>query len=202
MGAGWSGMGRAGLIALASLALLLAALGMAVIALFTTPAFEALGFHRIALHYFQGAMDETMLAGVRIGGQSFSPAEIAHFADVKWLLGVVRIACVLAIGVAIAIAFGAPAAFAKATIGAPLVFLIIGGLVVASYFTFGFLAVGVFLHEIVFPQGNYSFPWDSLIIRLYGTEVMVRGTVFVIAAALGLLVAAIPLGWLVRRRIR
>lgn len=188
---------------LGALALLAAAIGVSVTALFTAPAFDALGFHTIALHYFQGSLDEAMLAGVRIGGLGFAPNEISHLADVKWLLAITRLVAAFAVGFVLALAVKAPQAFRRAALIAPLAFAVVGGLVVAGYFTFGFLAVGVFLHEIVFPQGNYAFDWNSLIIRLYGTDVMVRGAVFVIGLSLSLLVLTALAGRRVgRERIR
>lgn len=170
--------------------LIVAALTSAVTLLFTGPVFAWLEFHGVALAYFHGRIDETILAGFRFLDLSFEPREIAHLADVKWLLGVVRLVAAFCVGFLVAIAFRARGVFRRAARRAPFVFVAVGVVVVVSYQIFGFHAVGTFLHEIVFPQGNYSFPFDSLMITLYGPEVMVRGSLFALGVTLALLVAA------------
>jgi uncharacterized membrane protein len=78
-----------------------------------------------------------------------------------------------------------------------------GAVVVAAYLALGFQTVGIAFHEVMFPRGNWSFPHGSLIIRLYGTGVMVKGAAFVIALGLGLLAAAfIATGFIARRTPR
>jgi len=93
-------------------------------------------------------------------------------------------------------------AFRAACLWAPGVFVAIGGAVVLAYFTVGFQAVGSLFHRVFFPQGNWQFPFSSLIINLYGTQEMVNGTVFVLATALVLLVGIAGATWWGLRRRR
>ncbi|MFV2092823.1 MAG: hypothetical protein ACC634_07035, partial [Hyphomicrobiales bacterium] len=65
-----------------------------------------------------------------------------------------------------------------------------------------FEKVGIVFHTVIFPQGNWMFPWNSLIIRLYDANVMVAGAGFAIAATLAFLVMVWVAGhWLQRRRV-
>ena len=175
---------------LLALALIGAAASGAVLALFTAPVFELLGFHPVAIDYLDGRISRAGLEQMVIMGRTFGRTQIDHFDDVAALLQ--RLSWVFAASVAI---IAAALAFARRLVR-PAASLAFVGLalaavaVVAAYLIYGFLPVGVFFHTVVFPQGNWSFPWHSLIITLYGTDVMLRGALFVIGLGLTILVAA------------
>jgi len=179
-------------ITVAGLAVVLvaAAASGAVLLLFTSPVFDLLGFHPVALDYFHGRVTRPELHGMAIIGRSFGEAEIGHLDDVAAILALVFRLFLAAVALILLAALRAPARLRSAATAALSAIVVTGAAIVAAYFAFGFEAVGVFFHRIVFPAGNWRFPADSLIIRLYGTDVMVTGTLFGIVAAVSLLVAA------------
>jgi len=167
----------------------------AVLALFTPVAFAFLGYHPIAVEYVLGSIDAAVLLVFRYDGLGFTPGEISHLADVKSTIGYVRIGFGAALVLCTVLALLSGRAFRAACLWAPGVFIAIGGAVVLAYFTVGFQAVGSLFHRVFFPQGNWQFPFSSLIIRLYGTQEMIIGTVFVLATALVLLVGIAGAAW-------
>lgn len=163
--------------------LITAALTASVLLVFSQPVFALLGFHPIAAEFMTGDIDPGVMMIFRWDDLVFTSNEISHFHDVKALLGLLRLLCVLAIVISLVLFAVKRDAFRSASLWAPLVFVVIGATVVAAFFAFGFERVGVFFHQIIFPGGNWRFPFDSLMIRLYGTDVMVTGAGFVIATA-------------------
>ena len=187
------------LIGVLAIALLTTAVSGAVLLLFTTPAFDALGFHPVALDYFNGSLSGGEIRLFSVAGQRFTEAEISHLDDVGHVLAMVSrvfLAAFVLCAVALYLSTRAVAAAARAALG---LVAAIAVLVVMAYFTFGFDAVGSAFHEIVFPQGNWRFSFQSLIIRLYGTAVMVDGAVFVIVLSVGGLAGLALMLWAVNR---
>ncbi len=181
-----------------AVSLIAAAATGAVLALFTEPVFWLLGFHPIALDYLHGRISRAELEQVVILGKTFGRSQIDHLDDVGALLGellwiFLASAAIISAAMILARRMARPAA--GLAIGSLAMAVLV---VVASYLAFGFQTVGILFHQIVFPQGNWAFPWESLIITLYGTEVMVRGAVFVIGLGLFLLFAAY---FIIRRTI-
>jgi len=182
------------------IALIATAVTGAVLALFTPAAFSLLGYHPIAVEYVLGSIDAAVLLVFRYDGLAFTPREISHLADVKATIGYVRMGFAAALVLCAVLALLRGRAFRAACLWAPGVFVAIGGAVVLAYFTVGFQAVGSLFHRVFFPQGNWQFPFSSLIINLYGTQEMVNGTVFVLATALVLLVGIAGAAWWGLRR--
>ena len=183
-------------------ALIAFAITGAVLVLFTPAAFAALGYHPIAVEYVLGTIDQAVLLVFQMEGQVFSPREISHLADVKTMIGALRWGFGAALAVSALLAFLNARAFRAACLWAPAIFVAIGGAVVLAYFTFGFQLVGSVFHRVFFPQGNWQFPFSSLIIRLYGTDEMIAGTVFVIAVVLALLAVIAVVAWAGFGRVR
>jgi uncharacterized membrane protein len=188
---------RAALGLAVAVVLVAAAVTAAVLALFSTAAFTALRFDLVALEFVHGRLAPEDLEAMVIAEQRFTPAEIAHLVDVRALIGLVGRVFVAAAGLAALAAIAVPRAVRLAASLALAGVALVGGGVGLAYGMFGFVRVGVFFHRIVFPQGNWYFPIDSLMIRLYGQEVMVAGAAFVIVAAVGLIVVA----WVLTRMI-
>jgi len=194
---------RAGARLAIAVSLIAAAATGAVLTLFTQPVFALLDFHPVALDYLSGRLSRDQIEALAFGGLGFSRSEIDHLDDVAALLA--RLGRVFALGVAVIAVLAVidrsllrPAA-SLAVVGLALA----GAVVVAAYLALGFQTVGIAFHEVMFPRGNWSFPHGSLIIRLYGTGVMVKGAAFVIALGLGLLAAAfIATGFIARRTPR
>ena len=168
-------------------ALIAAAITGSVLVLFTPAAFAFLGYHPIAVEYVLGTIDRGVLLVFEMEGLVFSPGEISHLGDVKATIGILRWGFGAALAVSVLLAVLNARAFRAACMWAPVIFVAIGGAVVLAYFTLGFQLVGSIFHRVFFPQGNWQFPFSSLIIRLYGTQDMINGTVFVIAVSLVLL---------------
>ena len=186
-------------VGILALALLTTAVSGSVLLLFTTAVFDALGFHPVALKYFNGYLTGEEIRLFSVAGQRFTEAEISHLDDVRLVLATVSrvfLAAFVVCAVALYVSIRTVAAAARAALGLVAVVAI---LVVVAYFTFGFDAVGSAFHEIVFPQGNWRFSFQSLIIRLYGTSVMIEGSVFVIALSVGGLAALTLMLWAVNR---
>lgn len=193
---------RAALLVVAMVVVLVAAGAGAGAALFTYPAFDLLGFHPIALDYASGAVSTPQMFQLILLGARFTPAEVGHLADVGRMLEITRLVAAIAWAVVIGIGVRAPALMGRAAGATLALFGALAGLVVAAYALFGFEKVGIVFHTVVFPQGNWMFPWNSLIIRLYDADVMVAGAGFVIAATLGLLVVVWTVcRWLQGRRV-
>jgi len=192
---------RAGILILTMAVVLVAAGTGAGTVLFTYPVFDLLGFHPIALDYYSGRVSTLQMSQMILLGARFTPAEIGHLGDVGRTLETVRLAAAISGIAVLAIGAGAPALMSRAAAATLALFGVIAGLVGAAYAIFGFERVGIVFHTVFFPQGNWMFPWNSLIIRLYGADVMVTGAGFVMAATLGILVVAwVVFRWLGRRR--
>lgn len=181
------------------IALIAAAIGGGVLFLFTPPAFSFLGYHPIAVEYVLGYVDQAVLLVLRAEGKAFTAREIGHLGDVKMTIGLVRWGFGGVSAVLVLLAFINGKAFRAICIWAPVIFLAIGAAIVVAYFTLGFQFVGSVFHRIFFPQGNWTFPFNSLIISLYGTEEMVIGTVFVLTTALLSLLIIAAVAWKVGR---
>lgn len=180
------------------IALIAATITGAVLLLFTPTVFSILGYHPIAVEYVLGDIDPAVLLVFRAEGKAFTPREISHLADVKMTIGMVRWGFAAVLAVLAALAFINGRAFRTVCLWAPGIFLGIGATVVVAYFTFGFQIVGSVFHRVFFPQGNWAFPFNSLIITLYGTGEMVIGTVFVLAMALFFLLVIAGVVWRAR----
>lgn len=173
-----------------AVALIAGAATGAVLLLFTKPVFALLDFHPVALDYMAGRISRPELETMVILGQTFGRSQIDHLDDVAVLLDWLR--WIFAMSVA---AIAAATIFARSFMRPAASLAVVGlgmavAVVVASYAALGFQTVGIAFHQIVFPQGNWSFPWNSLMIRLYGTGVMLRGAAFVITIGLAILAAA------------
>lgn len=163
--------------------LLVVAITGAVQTLFSPLVFNGLGFHPIAVEYFSGGIGRFELTVFTWGEMKFSTREVGHLIDVKALLELVRNVLVGAALLTIVLLVFGSRVFGLAAQLTPVIFVALGAAVVAAYLTFGFESVGVFFHSWVFPDGNWRFPNSSLMIQLYGTDVMVTGAMFVMGAA-------------------
>ncbi|MFV2093456.1 MAG: DUF1461 domain-containing protein, partial [Hyphomicrobiales bacterium] len=187
--------------AIGAVALIAAAITGAVLLLFTPTVFSILGYHPIAVEYVLGDIDPAVLLVFRAEGKAFTPREISHLADVKMTIGLVRWGFAATLALLVLLAFFSGKAFRAICLWAPGVFLGIGATVILAYFTLGFQLVGSVFHRVFFPQGNWAFPFNSLIITLYGTEEMVNGTVFVLSTALLFLLIIAVVVWRANRAL-
>ena len=122
----------------------------------------------------------------------FTADELSHMADaraifiaVRWISWVLVIGCVLAlIGLALISKKSGKNFWRGGFAWGNAVFLgIIGviGLVALIGFSFAF---DVF-HEILFPQGNWQFPYDSALIQMFPVQVFMSATWVVVGTAVG-----------------
>ncbi|MFA6073767.1 MAG: DUF1461 domain-containing protein [Candidatus Woesearchaeota archaeon] len=63
--------------------------------------------------------------------------------------------------------------------------------------TMNFSGTFLFFHEMLFPQGNWTFPFDSVIITVFSEQFFVRAalTSFVLSLSFGLLVLGLSFLW-------
>ncbi len=187
-----------GVRVLVAAALITFAVSSAVLILFSAPVFVFLDFHPIALDYIHQNISRSHLEETFILGQTFRATQIDHLDDVTALLTVLfRVFAGTATVIISTLLIDCRllrSAASLAFIGLALTCAVIIG----SFFVLGFQTVSIGFHQVIFPQGNWSFPWHSLIIQLYGTQVMIRGAVFAICLGIAILVII----YLLTRRIR
>lgn len=174
--------------ALTAILLLAGTLAAAIALLYTSTAFSLLGIDPLALNVVNGSLDRAALQSTVIKGLSFNELEIAHFLDVKALVGGVRLAlAVLVVALAI-IAWRWRSLIRSGATWAFGIFVVATASIVACYGILGYVRTSDLLHSLFFTPGSYVFPHGTLMAALYTNDDMTAGTLFVISVW-GLLLA-------------
>ncbi len=121
---------------------------------------------------------------------NFTASEISHLQDVKEVMQFANYLSyfILALTIILSIFLYRQAFLSKALLYSSIFSLSLFVLIFLFYF-FGFSSLFNAFHQVFFPQGNWQFPADSLLIRTFPFEFFTKlsGIIFGKAAALAIL---------------
>ena len=165
-------------------ALLGAAFSISILCVFNELYFSIFNLDKTALQFLQGSISAQELKETNIEGFFFTRKEIKHFQDVKAILDSIILLLPILILPVIILFHNAPKLgqkIALISIGIQTLFL---GALTAIYALGFWKPFTRTLHPIFFPDGNWQFPSQSLIIKLYPQTVMQIGLAIILGLTL------------------
>ncbi|MCF7798293.1 DUF1461 domain-containing protein [Candidatus Woesearchaeota archaeon] len=129
-----------------------------------------------------------LLTGNSTNLQIFTPAERSHLEDVRRLIHITTYSILLLIGGVLLYWFNLNRAERRGIMLTPFLFLFY----FTPLFTFAnFTKLFELFHQLLFPQGNYSFPFSSILIQTYPEKFFTSMSILIMVILLVLSILAL-----------